>query len=1233
MTKTTCLPRNRLKEYLNGWIPSELQSEIESHLQECPDCEKTIVELERDPDTLLEALHTPLPRSSSEFASSKESDDAVVAYAIARASQAQPESPTDGEAVVSHETIESSPKSIGPYTLLQPLGHGGMGAVYLAQHQELGKQVAIKLLPERAFRNDPYAARFQREIRTAGKLSHPSIVNATDAGKYQGIHFLVMEYIDGFDLSRIARYVGPLPFQEACKVAHAVALGLAYAHAEGIVHRDIKPSNLMLSRSGQVKILDFGLAQTELWEEASAELTTVGQLMGTLDYMAPEQAEKANGVDYRADLYSLGATLFRLLVGRAPLAATPNLSPLAKLRLLATSDPPSLGVLRPDLPKPLVELVDRLLQRDPSARPASAAHVAEALEPLSEGADLEELVLQAEALSQSKVELAKPNCIEEVPSWFAPQQTNAAGRGNRRRIGTWIALAFLPILAFAGILITIETNKGQLVIESDAANVEVKLLKDGKEYDTIQIIPGTQSTRLLAGKYEIIVDSASDQFSIDHGQVEVKRGQTLIARITSRLNSSQDGGPGVLSSRGALVGDDLMYEHGTLDEWLRILEKDRSLKSINESLRAIKALVTTQTAERVANRLLSILPELDGKLVLPGEPGEASMFLDYKVAQVVRQCYPDSVSWTKKLCAVVDASEDPFALRLLSNWNLFRSDDEQLILDPTTFLYWSLDKVFSASGRSQLVLPAAKILRTMCLYPGYSMKHSDQLVVIEKFQQSSAIPKSFFFEMIPDTNSGSVWSSLWANAVQRQAIDVLQDGKAIESEKLMAATMLRLLRQNKHFIRGLDEIKQASGIAGMNVYELLRLSKNPEDLLRTCVVPESYRSEVLPGNDSRIGREPIDLGLSYNIAVSGEEVQGNLALEYIRLWRFLPIEKEEHFRQAMQSVVDACLPNVVELMWNMEGNPYGISNSPNRAFSLGWPRLNTWAALGQSPPKNSATPAMWMSQFLFQEAMIELLEVDPSKQSIVDDLKKQWCGRMVKRFDEDRNGMTSVEEADVGIRTHIWRGFGRSKEESISVVDSNSDGKVDAGELHECLTQLKKSLLGRVTAMQPRPSDFTQIMRNSPRSGFSSRPGSVPANPPASSEEASVSGGATPEGASDELLYEGKNLTTWLDLLQRERQTQALQKSIDAVASLSTEKDWPRIRQSIWATLPRWMEMNPGLDQYADQPLRKTLAFQAFQVLRRSAEGPEIVEEEIVEKLVSDKETSEKKRVLSGWFS
>jgi serine/threonine protein kinase len=161
------------------------------------------------------------------------------------------------------------------------------------------------------------------------------------------------------------------------------------------VHRDVKPSNLMLDETGRIRILDFGLAQLSYWDEASIELTSVGQLMGTLDYMAPEQAELCGGVDYRADLYAIGATLFRLLCGRPPLAAVPNQSPLEKLRLLSNHQPPKLDTLCPDAPPQLVKLAASLLARSTQDRPASAAHVAEELAEFTESANLVTLLQRA----------------------------------------------------------------------------------------------------------------------------------------------------------------------------------------------------------------------------------------------------------------------------------------------------------------------------------------------------------------------------------------------------------------------------------------------------------------------------------------------------------------------------------------------------------------------------------------------------------------------------------------------------------------------------------------------------------------------------------------------------------------------------------------------------------------------------------------------------------------------
>jgi serine/threonine protein kinase len=240
----------------------------------------------------------------------------------------------------STESPIANANQIPGYEILELLDKGGMGAVYRGRHRRLDRMVAIKLLPSRYAKDPEAIARFQHEMRAVGRLHHPSIITATDAGEHHGTHFLVMELVDGLDLARIARALGRLPIAEACELIRQAALGLEYVHAQGVVHRDIKPSNLMLDRQGRIKILDLGLAQLGPWQQSVDEYTTVGQLIGTLDYMAPEQSDSGRRADYRSDLYSLGATLYRLLCGRAPYAITPHLSPLEKLRLLASSDPP-----------------------------------------------------------------------------------------------------------------------------------------------------------------------------------------------------------------------------------------------------------------------------------------------------------------------------------------------------------------------------------------------------------------------------------------------------------------------------------------------------------------------------------------------------------------------------------------------------------------------------------------------------------------------------------------------------------------------------------------------------------------------------------------------------------------------------------------------------------------------------------------------------------------------------
>ncbi len=281
------------------------------------------------------------------------------------------------------ESRERSAMQLGIYELIEMLGQGGMGAVWKARHTKLDKIVAIKVLPRHLVMDAGAVSRFEREMKAVGKLEHPHIVRAMDAGHTDGIHYLVMEYIEGTDLSRLVKSRGPRSITEACQMVRHAALGLAHAHENGMVHRDIKPSNLLLSKRGQVKILDLGLArlQSERTND-DISLTVQGEVMGTPDYMAPEQWHSAHTAGPGADLYGLGCTLYHLLTGHPPFADKDHSTYADKMKAHLCEPPQPLRQLRPETPEEVEVLCQRLLAKNAAERPASAKELAQHLQDL-----------------------------------------------------------------------------------------------------------------------------------------------------------------------------------------------------------------------------------------------------------------------------------------------------------------------------------------------------------------------------------------------------------------------------------------------------------------------------------------------------------------------------------------------------------------------------------------------------------------------------------------------------------------------------------------------------------------------------------------------------------------------------------------------------------------------------------------------------------------------------------
>jgi serine/threonine protein kinase len=447
-----CPPTDQLSAFARGDLAGPAMDEVGRHLSTCAVCGSRVETLEESGGGLVGELRRFIAGDAQPPPSGWQ--------ALEFRAKAIPLGGADiraGEEPSPRQTPTPLPSGTLPhlvrYQLLEELGRGGMGVVYAALHTRLHKRVAVKvILPEQA--DDPRVlTRFLREARALGALQHPNIVAATDADEADGCHFLVMELIDGLDLAELVRRRGPLPVADACEIIRQAAEGLQCAFEHGQVHRDVKPSNLMLSVGGVVKILDLGLARllSGPVPAAAAELTHSNQAMGTADYMAPEQWADSQAVDTRADIYSLGCTLYKLLAGKPPFAELVGAPTPQKRRAHATLVPPPLATRRPDVPTALDAVLGRMLAKEPADRFATPREVVDALRPFAQGSDCERLLAEARERSSDPLSgpVATPGASAETgrqdsPTPVARREPAPARSGGWRR---WLLVGAVAGLA------------------------------------------------------------------------------------------------------------------------------------------------------------------------------------------------------------------------------------------------------------------------------------------------------------------------------------------------------------------------------------------------------------------------------------------------------------------------------------------------------------------------------------------------------------------------------------------------------------------------------------------------------------------------------------------------------------------------------------------------------------------------------------------------------------------
>lgn len=455
---------------------------------------------------------------------------------------------------------------LGNYVVLDKIGQGGMGFVYKAQHRRMERTVAVKVLPSHVSQQKDALERFHREVVAAARLSHPNIVTAYDADEAEGVHFLVMELVEGTDLTQLVRSKGTLSIDKTLDYMVQVASGLQYAHEQGIVHRDIKPSNLLLDRSGTIKILDMGLArfERELQESTGGQsLTQDGQVMGTLDYMAPEQALDTHHADAQADIYSLGCTLHFLLTGHP---VYPGQAMATKILAHREQPIPSLRDRRSDVSEALDQAFQQMLAKRPENRQHSMAQVVSELEACRDSREeLHETASISSGPTGGDPTMPRARDVSDVPATPPPYDSgkstskdwlkqripefpvtfrSAAKRSKARDVlltlliatGTLLVVLLVAYVmrppSYATLLIHVSEPDAAIQI-LDTENREVSSQLSGTKPVPIQLPAGTHVLRIEKPGFEVL----SKRFTIESGAK-----QTVQAHLTPvRRRSPQEG--------------------------------------------------------------------------------------------------------------------------------------------------------------------------------------------------------------------------------------------------------------------------------------------------------------------------------------------------------------------------------------------------------------------------------------------------------------------------------------------------------------------------------------------------------------------------------------------------------------------------------------------------------------------------------------------------------------------